>query len=288
MEQRTPEWHEARKGRITASAVGAILGHSPLATRDDIMRRMVRDWHGAEPEFIGNVATEYGTFHEEGALFEYQMETENGVSPCGFIAREEWAGCSPDGLVGLTGGVEIKCPFGKRNMTAEETFKPLAEQEHYYDQIQFSLWVAQRAWWDFFQWSPVKTSLERVEPCSKWRSKNLPKLKKFREEYLHEREQNAKVHLESLRVVIDTPESARLVAEYDELSVAIERAKERQDDIKASLVALAKERNALVSGRNLTRVERAGSVAYAKAVKDHLPELDLEPYRGKPTTYWKF
>lgn len=47
MEQRSEEWFEARKNRITASAVGAILGNAPYATRDDVMRRMVREYHGA-------------------------------------------------------------------------------------------------------------------------------------------------------------------------------------------------------------------------------------------------
>ena len=60
MEQRTPEWYEARKGRITASSVGAILGLSPHAKPDDVMRRMIREYQGLEPEFTGNTATEYG------------------------------------------------------------------------------------------------------------------------------------------------------------------------------------------------------------------------------------
>ena len=83
LEQRSEEWHKARSGRITASQVGAILGHSPYATRDDVMRRMVRDYHGAEREFVGNIATEYGNFHEAGALAEYQMETGNAVEKVG-------------------------------------------------------------------------------------------------------------------------------------------------------------------------------------------------------------
>ena len=33
-------------------------------------------------------------------------------------------------------------------------------------------------------------------------------------------------------------------------------------------------------------VERKGSVPYAKVLKEHLPDLDLEPYRGEPTTSW--
>jgi len=288
IEQRTPEWYAARKGRITASMVGAILGGNPYMDREDAMRSMVRDWHGAEREFTGNVATRYGEQNEAGALLEYRMETGNAVEAIGFVTREDWAGCSPDGLIGLVGGIEIKCPYGKRHMDEEDEFKTLEEQPHYHDQIQFSLWVCERAWWDFWQWSPQRTKLERVLPDSKWRTKNLPKLKAFWEEYLTEREQpHAQKHLEPKRVIIDTPEARQRLAEYDDLVEAIERAEARRKELLESFVKMARERDAEICGRKLTKVERAGNVSYATVVKKHLPDLDLEPYRGKPTEYWQ-
>jgi len=288
MEQRSAEWFEARRGRVTASMVGAILGHAPYMTREQAMRRMVRDWHGAESEFTGNIATEYGVFNEEGALAEYQMETGNTVQAEGFLTRDEWAGCSPDGLIGLVGGVEVKCPFGKRKMAAGDTFKPLADQPHYMDQVQFSMWVAQRAWWDFYQWAPGNTSLERILPDSAWRARNLPKLREFWDEYLEERQpDNAKQHLEPLRAVVDTPEAARLMAEYDDLGEAIDQAKERRDEVKAQIIGLTNGKSATVAGRNVTRVDRVGAVSYAKALAKYAPGVDLEPYRGKPSVSWK-
>lgn len=289
MDQRTDEWRAARRGRLTASMVGAVLGNSPHMTRADAMRRMVRDWHGAEPEFSGNVATDYGTFHEAGALAEYQMETGNAVEAAGFIPREDWAGCSPDGLVGLVGGVEIKCPFGKRKMTTDDEFKAIDELPHYHDQVQFSLWVCERAWWDFYQWAPGGFSkLERVTPCSRWRSKNLPKLRAFWEEFCDERRQdNAQKHLEARRVEIDTMEAHRLIQEYDDLTEAMERAKARRDEVQAAIVALTGERNAVVAGRNVTLIEKAGAVSYAKAIKAYAPDADLEPFRGEPSNHWR-
>lgn len=287
MEQRSRDWLHARRGRITASLTGAILGHSPYMTRSDAMRLMVRNWHNAESEFNGNIATEYGVRHEDGAIVEYTMETGNAVERIGFVERDEWAGCSPDGLIGLIGGVETKCPYGKRKMTAEDDFLPLAEQPHYEDQVQFSLWVCERAWWDFVQWSPTKLTIERVTPDSKWRTKNLPKLKAFYEEYLTEREQpHAAKHLEANRVEIDTPEALRLLSEYDDLAEAIEQATERKKEILTTLTELAKETNAIICGRNLTKVEKEGAVSYTKVVKDHLPDIDLNPYSGKPSSYW--
>ena len=284
MEQRTEEWHAARKWRITASSVGAILGNAPYATRADVMRRMVREWVGAPEEFEGNIATEYGVQNEAGALTEYQMETGLRVEPIGFVTREDWAGCSPDGLIGEAGGLEIKCPFGLRKEDAP-AFKALEDQPHYYDQVQFSLWVTGREWWDFYQWSPRGSALEGVKVNAAWQDENLPRLRQFYAEYLAEREDPA-IHLEPKRPIIDTPEAHRIMAEYDQICDALDRAEERKKELLADMVRIAGEKNSIFAGRKLTKTEKAGAIAYAKAVKALLPSADLEPYRGKPSSYW--
>jgi putative phage-type endonuclease len=284
MEQRTEEWHAARKGRITASSVGAILGHAPYADRDDVMRRMVREHHGAANEFDGNIATEYGTRNEAGALAEYVMETGNAVEAVGFITREDWAGCSPDGLIGEAGGLEIKCPFGLRK---DETpaFKSVFDQPHYFDQVQFSIWVTNRSWWNFYQWSPNGTSMEKVMWSGSWQNQNLPKLRQFYAEYLAERK-NPAIHLEPKRQIIDTPEAHRIASEYDQICEAIDRAEERKKELLADMVRISGQKDTIFAGRKLTKVEKAGAIAYAKAVKALIPNADLEPYRGKPSSYW--
>jgi putative phage-type endonuclease len=284
MEQRTDEWFAARKGRITASSVGAILSNAPYATRDDVMRRMVREWVGAPTEFEGNIATEYGTRNEAGALTEYTMETGNAVQAVGFIASEDWAGCSPDGLIGEYGGLEIKCPFGLRKDEVP-AFKTLADQPHYYDQIQFSMWVTDRTLWHFYQWSPRGTALETVSWDVEWQDQNLPRLRQFYAEYLAEREDPA-IHLEPKRPIIDTPEAHRIMTEYDQICEALDRAEERKKELLADMVRVSGQKNVIFAGRKLTKTERAGAIAYAKAVKALIPNADLEPYRGKASSYW--
>ena len=280
MEQRSPEWHEARKGRITASMVGAILGLSPNLSRAGAMRRMVRDAHGAEPEFTGNIATEYGEFNEDGAVAEYEMETGNRVQKVGFIPHEDWAGCSPDGLINADGGLEVKCPFGKRK---EGDLNPLEDQPHYYAQVQFSLWVTGRKYWHFYQWTPRQTKLEVVLPDQAWLDENLPKLRQFYAEFLAE---DPALHLEAKRVEVDTLEASRIVAEYDQLAEAIENAEARKKELLAEMVRLSGDRDAIFAGRNLTRISKAGAISYAKAVAELLPGAGLEKWRGKPSSYW--
>ncbi len=247
------------------------------------MRRMVRDWHGAEPEFVGNVATEYGNFNEPGAIVDYRLQTGNDVAPGEFHKRGEWAGATPDGLIGADGLLEVKCPFGKRDGGA---FKTLAEQPHYAAQVQFQLWVTGRDWCHFWQWSPANAVLETVLQDAEWQAVNIPKLEAFWQRFMAERDNP--LHLEPLRAEIDTPFAVKLVSEYDDLTEAMERADARRKEVLAEMVALAGDKSAIFAGRNLTSVTKAGAVSYAKALATYAPGADLEPFRGKPSSYWLF
>lgn len=279
-DQRSPEWFAARKNRLTASAVGAVLGQAPYMTREDVMRMMVRAYHGAEREFTGNIATGYGEANEDGARWQYELETGNDVTKAFFDTFEDWLGASSDGYVGNDGLVEIKCPYSKK-------IKPLADQAHYYSQIQVQLICTGRKWCDFFTWTPDATNCERVEVDHKWRDENIPILRQFYAEYLHERDNNAEEHLEPLRKEINTQEACQLVAEWDDMCEAEDRAKERKKEIMARLVEISGGKDALIDGRKFTKVDKQGSVSYARVVKDHCAGVDLEPYRGKPTEYYK-
>lgn len=283
MEQRSAEWFAARVGRVTGSAVGAILGLSPYTSADDVLRRMVREYHKAPSEFEGNVATEYGQFHEAGAAFEYTLETGIPVEECGFFKFEDWLGASPDGLLGEDGLIEIKCPYGKRSDNPPE-FKSAEEQPHYYAQMQIEMYCAMRAYCHFYQWAQHGTRLEVVELNTAWLAERLPLLKAFHERYVSELDN--KDHLEPRRRELYGPKAAALLDQYDDLTDAIERATERRKEVLLELVAAAGERNASINGRNLTKIEKKGAVAYAKVVAAHCKDVDLEQYRGKSTSYW--
>lgn len=282
-EQRTEEWFAARKGRLTGSMVGAALGLAPYMSKDDCLRALVRDMHGMPSEFEGNIATEYGTNFEPQAKVAYEMLTGHDTVEVGFIPFETWSGVSPDGLIGDDGLVEIKCPFGLRK-DEDPTFKPLADQPHYYAQVQMQLHVTARQWCDFFQWSPRGHKLERVEYSPEWIAENLPRIMAF---WWKAKDADPADFEGPKRKVIDTPEAARLIAEYDELSEAIDNANGRKKDIVARLVEMSEGKNATVAGRNLTLVRRKGSISYAKALAKYAPDADLEPFRGKESESWQ-
>lgn len=289
MEQRSEEWFSARRGKVTASAVGGILGLSPYVAREDVMRRMVRDSLGAEPEFAGNTATIWGQNNEDGAILDFRMETGLDVESAPFVVLDDgdqWLGASPDGYVSDGGLIEVKAPFSLRAASKPAPFRSASEQEHYAAQMQVQMYVTGRKHCWFFQWCPADTKLERVERDDEWLNANIPVLKQFWAQYLHELKNNPDEYLAPKRVVIDTPEAAKMIAEWDDLTEQAERVKERRADLLDSIVSMAGGKNALFGGRKLTLTERAGSVAYARVVKEYLPDLDLTKYRGKPSRFW--
>ena len=290
IEQRTPEWFAQRKGKITGSVAGAALGLNPYMTPMQLIRRMVRDYHNLESEFTGNIATEYGSLHEPLAQMEFVTKHGYAVHEVGFYVHPDysWLGASPDGVFENSKGeeclLEIKCPFGLRNEPLPQ-FKPLAEQPHYYAQVQIEMACTGVNQLYFYQWNQYADSLEIVTFNKAWFDEAVVKLFAFYEFYLHELKN--KKHLEPLIPEIDTPKAHALITQYDALSEVIDNATQQKAEVLAELTKLCNYKNAVICGRKLTQVKRDGSISYAKAIKDLLPDADLTKYKGQPTTFWK-
>jgi chromosome segregation ATPase len=114
--------------------------------------------------------------------------------------------------------------------------------------------------------------------------KFLPELRAFYEEYLIEREQpNCMKYLEEKR------QQVRCEGQVDRYLMIAEQIKELEAEKKRLLdeiVKLADGKDSEINGHKLTKVIRAGSISYAKAVKDLMPDVDLTEYTGEPSSYW--
>ena len=118
-----------------------------------------------------------------------------------------------------------------------------------------------------------------------WLTKYLPALREFYELFLSEIDNPE--HLKPIRKEVETAAVAKLLREYDEVCDQLDFATTRKKEIIDELALAADGRDALLCGRPFTKVEREGAVSYAQVVKKHCPDVDLEPYRGKPTAYWR-
>lgn len=287
MEQRSPEWFAARRSRITGSMVGAILGLDPNCTRDEAMRRMVRAHQGLPSEFVGNIATQWGQSHEQEALEDFQYKTSWDVKKATFVVdpHRPWLGASPDGYLLCIALLEIKCPYGLRDKDKPVPFKTVEDQPHYHAQMQIQMLVTGRKYCYFWQWTPHDSNLDFVEFDQDWINENLPKLEAFYQEFLEVCDDAVD---ERTREDIDTPALRQKLAEYDDLAKEIDAAEARRKTILDELVAVAGGKDATICGRKLTKVEKAGSVSYAAAIKALAPNANLEKWRGKPSSYWLF
>lgn len=65
------------------------------------------------------------------------------------------------------------------------------------------------------------------------------------------------------------------------LDSEMSKMKKRSEEIRLAFTELAAGRNVIGGQYGLTHVTRSGSIAYSKAIKELLPEADLEKYRGE-------
>jgi len=157
IEQGSKEWLELRLGKVTASRITDVLakGKSGEAlTREDYRYELVVQRLTGEPgESFTNAAMEWGTATEPQARIVYEAEMGLFVEQVPFVLHPtiEWFGCSPDGLVGENGLLEIKCPSSKNHIKYLNAGKPPAK---YVPQMQCQMAVTGRQWCDFVSFDP--------------------------------------------------------------------------------------------------------------------------------------
>lgn len=150
IEQKTDEWFDLRKGKMTASNAQAI-GNIGKGLETYIYQLLAEKYSSCSDEGYTNKDMERGNELEEYARDIYEMETGNIVEQVGFVEMDEYSGCSPDGLIDKDGGVEIKCPNDTNHF---KLILGLPIDPKYVWQIQMNLLITKRKWWDFVSYNP--------------------------------------------------------------------------------------------------------------------------------------
>ncbi len=157
IEQGTQEWLELRKGKVTASKVADVLAKTKTgvsASRGNYLIELaIQRVTGVIEESFTNAAMQWGKDNEHVARALYEAQTGTFVDQVPFVDHPtiEWFGCSPDGLVGTDGLVEIKCPNSK---THWEYFKKNAPPTNYIIQMQAQMACTNTQWCDFVSYDP--------------------------------------------------------------------------------------------------------------------------------------
>ena len=172
-EQGTPEWHRVKRGVISASNARLALAGKHTKGRKRYIEHLADDQEGL-PDFDTEEPPPWfidGRYYESWARGWYSFTFDVDVDETGFVVHDEysWIGCSPDGLIGDDGLLEIK--YRKTLKTFKE-HAALRANKSVIDQVQTQLFVTGRKWCDYVNY---------------WRSDDHDKEKGLRERI--EREQ---------------------------------------------------------------------------------------------------
>lgn len=167
--QRSPEWFQARAGRVTSSVAADMLstlksGNGEAAGRRNLRARLALERLTGRPlerEFQSQAMAD-GIAREADALSAYEALTGELVERTGFLAHDSLlAGTSLDGHVGsMEGVVEAKCPI---HATHLDFLRSGVVPHAYLCQITHHLFISGAAWADFLSFHPDFPERARVK-----------------------------------------------------------------------------------------------------------------------------
>jgi hypothetical protein len=164
--QGSPEWHQLRLGRPTASVFSQIV--TPI--NGDLSKSSIKLAHKLLAErFLGypldsftSAAMEAGREGEPKARAWYEFRHDCEVREVGICFTDDGRiGASPDGIVG-PGLIEIKCPNPDTHIGYMLNEAGIGAE--YRTQIQGQLWICEAEWLDSLSYCPpFPPRLKRIE-----------------------------------------------------------------------------------------------------------------------------
>ena len=191
MEQNTEEWFGARLGKVTASRIAAVMSKGRNGATSQTRERYLMDLlgerlTGQHVDITQTAAMQWGLEQEGPARDTYSFMQGVDVEEVGFVNHPtiECTGASPDGLVGSTGLVEIKCPGAVRHIENLESQK--IDSKYIY-QMQWQMECLGREWCDFVSFNPTfplgsQINVTRVERSAETISEMSEKVVAFLDE----------------------------------------------------------------------------------------------------------
>jgi hypothetical protein len=216
LQQRSVEWRRKRCGVVTASRYADIMTEPRTkaakennewseTARSYMLEKLGELITGVPADRFRSQATSWGMDWEKEAFDaalvavaeRFKAEVEAPVGEFAFIqhATEDFIGCSPDGIIGADGLLELKCPYNPANHLRTVLSGQMPDK--HVEQVQGSLWVTGRQWYVFGSFDPRMADagidplfvvrIERDEPYIK--HELAPKVLRFRDWLLAEYQQ---------------------------------------------------------------------------------------------------
>jgi hypothetical protein len=156
VEQRSPEWYAARAGVVTASVFSTVMASGKNGDvsvgRTKLLHKLAAEVITGEPAADGyqSAAMMKGVALEAEARESYARRKRFDPQLVGFVKNFDGlkaCGCSPDGLIGFDGGLEIKIAT-EAHILIPMLQRPASMPPEHRAQIQGSMWICERDWWD--------------------------------------------------------------------------------------------------------------------------------------------
>ncbi|HZW05366.1 MAG TPA: YqaJ viral recombinase family protein [Candidatus Nitrosotalea sp.] len=208
LEQGSELWLAVRRGLITASRVSDLVatnknGSESAARKNYRAELIVEILTGQTPDKFVTREMQWGIDQEPFARAAYELERDVMVETCGFVLHPSVArfGCSPDGLVGEDGMVQIKCPATATHLAwLQAGAVPLEHAA----QMVAELACTGRKWNDFVSFDPRLPAGLQLFICRMERDEQLIALCEMKV---------AEFNLEIRDVISDLPGGPQLVLE---------------------------------------------------------------------------
>jgi hypothetical protein len=185
LEQGSDAWLAARCGLPTASVIGKLLTATLKVADNDTSRgiteTLVAERLSGHVDYVHpNADMQRGTMDEPYARRFYAEQFKVDVEEIGFATRKfngHLLGASPDGLIGLDGGLEIKSRRPKVHLRT--IFNDAVPAENL-AQIQTCMLVLNREWWEYVSYcGGFPLFVKRVYADPKWQAAIIDALDTF-------------------------------------------------------------------------------------------------------------
>jgi hypothetical protein len=160
-DQGSGKWLEARCGMLTASELDRII--TPTLKIADNPKSRAHLWELAAQRISGYVEPSYISDAmlrgQEDEILARNLYSKHfaPVQTCGFVTNDKWGfalGCSPDGLVGEDGLIEVKSRGQKFQVqTLCEFFEDGTTPDDFTIQVQGQMLITERKWCDLLSYS---------------------------------------------------------------------------------------------------------------------------------------
>lgn len=115
-----------------------------------LAKKVAEAWQGGPLAQLNVFDVEQGKILEEEAVPWFELEYSTPIQRVGLITTDDGrCGCSPDGLIGEDGGIEIKCPAVHTHVGY--LLKGTLPKD-YAAQVYGSMFVTGRKWWKFLSY----------------------------------------------------------------------------------------------------------------------------------------